>query len=281
MAPKENIRMLKQDAKRNTVGFASGGMPARMIGTKPNDAASYKSRFETMGLDKGAGSLATSDRSSSKGSLCEAAQAFALKAQRLGENAGFGGSRVPLVSDPGRTMEQMMDKFVNSKLAGDQQAKDAREQAKAAKLQAKEDKKAKRKAGKEKKTKKDKRKKKDKKTQKKHKKGKKSKGKEKKKKKKASSSSSDSSSSQSGSFSGESSSADGASGDKAKANEDSAQASCHGSIAMTAVSKILQAAACNSDDGRHSNRGSSARRSEECTPDKVARDKEKRRRVDD
>merc|ERR1712151_703361 len=118
-----------------------------MIGTKPNDVSSYKSRFETMGLDKGTGSLSASD--SRRGSLCEAAQAFAQKAQTLGEAAGFGGSRVPLVPDAARTMEQMMDKFINSKLVKDQQAQEAREQAKAAALRAKDDKKAKRKAKKE------------------------------------------------------------------------------------------------------------------------------------
>ncbi|CAE7040509.1 unnamed protein product, partial [Symbiodinium sp. CCMP2456] len=71
-------RTAKLEARMNTVGFESGGMPKRMIGTKPNNMDDYRSRFETMGLASG-GSAAMSK------SMQGNAQAAAQKAQALGE----------------------------------------------------------------------------------------------------------------------------------------------------------------------------------------------------
>lgn len=154
----------------NTVGFESGGMPKRMQGTKPNNMDSYKSRFETMGLASGGSATFAK-------SLQSNAQATTQKAIALGEAMGAGGARVPVVPDAGRTMEKMLEKFVNSQLEKHAVA--------AAERQNKEFKKEEKKKHKKKDKKKEK-KKKDKK--------KKDKKKEKKKKKKSSSSSSSSSS---------------------------------------------------------------------------------------
>ncbi|CAE7739978.1 unnamed protein product, partial [Symbiodinium pilosum] len=179
MAPKMNIleyRTAKLEARMNTVGFESGGMPKRMQGTKPNNMDDYRSRFETMGLSSG-GSAAMAK------SLQGNAQAAAQKAQALGEAMGAGGARVPIVQDAGRTIERMLEKFVNSQLdkyavaAAERQNKEFKKEEKKGK---KKDKKKKDKKKKEKKKKKDKKK-------------------EKKKKKKSSSSSSSSGSSSSSS----------------------------------------------------------------------------------
>merc|ERR1719464_935303 len=91
----------------------------------------YKSRFETMGLGTG-GIAATAS------SLQQNAQAFAQKAVALGEAAGMGGARVPMVSDPSKTMEKMMEKFITSKVSKVGEAEAAKEQKKLAK-QAKKD----------------------------------------------------------------------------------------------------------------------------------------------
>mmetsp|Transcript_39387 Transcript_39387/g.84892 ORF Transcript_39387/g.84892 Transcript_39387/m.84892 type:complete len:195 (-) Transcript_39387:79-663(-) len=112
MAPKMSIldyRTAKMEAKMNTVGFESGGMPKRMQGTKPNNMDSYKSRFETMGLASGGSATFAK-------SLQSNAQATTQKAIALGEAMGAGGARVPVVPDAGRTMEKMLEKFVNSQL---------------------------------------------------------------------------------------------------------------------------------------------------------------------
>eukprot|EP00913_Durusdinium_trenchii_P028753 g26966.t1 len=154
MAPKMSIleyRTAKIEAQMNTVGFESGGMPKRMQGTKPNNMDpwmalqrattlwggggdssfhlrkillqnppdeglcrgsvidSYKSRFETMGL-AGGGSAAFAK------SLQGNAEAVQQRAIALGEAMGAGGARVPVVADAGRTMEKMLEKFVNSRL---------------------------------------------------------------------------------------------------------------------------------------------------------------------
>ncbi|CAK9114783.1 Hypothetical protein (Fragment) [Durusdinium trenchii] len=192
MAPKMSIleyRTAKIEAQMNTVGFESGGMPKRMQGTKPNNMDSYKSRFETMGL-AGGGSAAFAK------SLQGNAEAVQQRAIALGEAMGAGGARVPVVADAGRTMEKMLEKFVNSRL--DKYA------VAAAERQNKEFKKEEKKKHKKKDKKKDKKKK--------EKKKKKDKKKEKKKKKKKSSSSSSSSSSS-------------ASGEDAKNDEDGKEVS--------------------------------------------------------
>jgi len=106
------IREMRAVAERGTVGFESGGMPKRMIGTKANNMDDYKSRFETMGLASGSGP----SRHCSQQSLQSKAAAFAEKALALGEAAGLGGARVPLVKDAGATMERMLDKFVNKRV---------------------------------------------------------------------------------------------------------------------------------------------------------------------
>lgn len=67
----------------------------------------YKSRFETLGL--GAGGSSASSKS-----LQSNAQAVANKAAALGE--AMGQQRVPMVADAAKTMERMMDKFVNGQL---------------------------------------------------------------------------------------------------------------------------------------------------------------------
>lgn len=113
------IAEMRAHARMNTVGFESGGMPKRMQGTKANNLDDYKSRFETMGLGTG-GSSASSSTMQSK------ARAFADKALALGEAAGMGGARVPLVADAAKTMEKMMDKFINSKVARHQESDAAR-----------------------------------------------------------------------------------------------------------------------------------------------------------
>ncbi|CAK9002378.1 unnamed protein product [Durusdinium trenchii] len=192
MAPKMSIleyRTAKIEAQMNTVGFESGGMPKRMQGTKPNNMDSYKSRFETMGL-AGGGSAAFAK------SLQGNAEAVQQRAIALGEAMGAGGAPVPVVADAGRTMEKMLEKFVNSRL--DKYA------VAAAERQNKEFKKEEKKKHKKKDKKKDKKKK--------EKKKKKDKKKEKKKKKKKSSSSSSSSSSS-------------ASGEDAKNDEDGKEVS--------------------------------------------------------
>merc|ERR1712151_1055928 len=117
---------------RGTVGFESGGMPKRMTGTKANDLASYKSRFETMGLASGNGALQAS-------SMQERASGIAQRAQALGEAAGCGGARVPMVQDPAKTMERMLDKFVNKKLAPYEHVEALPKQAKDAKANKKRD----------------------------------------------------------------------------------------------------------------------------------------------
>ncbi|CAL1135723.1 unnamed protein product [Cladocopium goreaui] len=104
-----DYRTAKMEAKMNTVGFESGGMPKRMQGTKPNNMDSYKSRFETMGLASGGSATFAK-------SLQSNAQATTQKAIALGEAMGAGGARVPVVPDAGRTMEKMLEKFVNSQL---------------------------------------------------------------------------------------------------------------------------------------------------------------------
>ncbi|CAE7764390.1 unnamed protein product [Symbiodinium necroappetens] len=147
-------RTAKLEARMNTVGFESGGMPKRMIGTKPNNMDDYRSRFETMGLASG-GSAAMSK------SMQGNAQAAAQKAQALGEAMGAGGARVPLVPDAGRTMEMMLEKFVSSRLdkyavaAAERQNKEFKKEEKKGK---KKDKKKKDKKKKDKKRKKDKKK---------------------------------------------------------------------------------------------------------------------------
>lgn len=195
MAPKlhPKIAEMRFAARANTVGFESGGMPKRMAGTKANSLDDYKSRFETMGLG-------SSSASAGSRTLQSNALSITQKAQNLGESAGCGGARVPLVADPGKTIGRMMDSFVNKKIERHQQASAVKKEAKEAKevrKSLKQDKKKK---------KKKKHKKKDKKKKKKHKKKSKKDKKDKKKKKKQSSSSDSSSSSSSGSSSGEESS---------------------------------------------------------------------------
>jgi len=194
-----NMRMEVKTAKMNTVDFQSGGMPKRMQGTKANNFDDYKSRFDTMGLGSGAAA-------SSQQTMQTKAQEFAKKALALGEAAGLGGARVPLVEDAAATMERMLDKFVNQRVDKLGPAL-SKEEKKAKKAEKKEKKKSK---------KKDK-KKKDKKKKKKGDKKKKKKEKKKDKKKKESSSSSSSSSS---SGSGGSSGADGGSEQKADREEE-------------------------------------------------------------
>merc|ERR1711972_30355 len=98
-----------------------------MIGTKANNMADYKSRFETMGFASGSASAATDARKTMQSN----AQKFAEKALALGEAAGLGGARVPLVQDAASTMERMMDKFVNNKIEKYGVSATAKEQAKA------------------------------------------------------------------------------------------------------------------------------------------------------
>mmetsp|Transcript_41908 Transcript_41908/g.98249 ORF Transcript_41908/g.98249 Transcript_41908/m.98249 type:complete len:487 (-) Transcript_41908:279-1739(-) len=161
MAPKDalhpKIREMRQIAKMNTVGFESGGMPKRMAGTKANNLDDYKSRFETMALGSGAATAAPSQPRSMQANAQKAAE----KARQLGEAAGLGGARVPLVADAAKTMEQMLDKFVNNKLERhglmDQavkSAKQAKQERKAEKKKSKKDKKKKAKKAKKKKDKK-------------------------------------------------------------------------------------------------------------------------------
>merc|ERR1712061_609628 len=76
---------------------------------KPNDMNSYKSRFETMNL--GSGSAGTAQTS-----MEEKAMRAAQSASALGEAMGMGGARVPVVSDPAKTIGNMMDKMVNKTL---------------------------------------------------------------------------------------------------------------------------------------------------------------------
>merc|ERR1712187_940582 len=90
--------------------------------------------IETMGLASGAGAMHA-------GSMQDRASAIAQKAQALGEAAGCGGARVPIVQDPAKTMERMLDRFVNKKLAPYEHVEAPRKQAKDSKKEKAKDKK--------------------------------------------------------------------------------------------------------------------------------------------
>eukprot|EP00408_Alexandrium_pacificum_P047214 CAMPEP_0171242618 /NCGR_PEP_ID=MMETSP0790-20130122/45805_1 /TAXON_ID=2925 /ORGANISM="Alexandrium catenella, Strain OF101" /LENGTH=217 /DNA_ID=CAMNT_0011709467 /DNA_START=16 /DNA_END=666 /DNA_ORIENTATION=- len=146
------VAEMRAMARMNTVGFESGGMPKRMQGTKANSMDDYKSRFETLGLGTGGSSA-------SAATLQSKARAFAEKALALGEAAGLGGARVPLVADAAKTIEQMMDKFVTSKVArhqGSEVARQAQKKHRSDKKDGKDKKKDKKKKSKKKERKKSK-----------------------------------------------------------------------------------------------------------------------------